>query len=34
LNISAEVLPSEISDSPIVDDDVVFKGFAAITYVF
>lgn len=33
-NISAEALPSEISDSPIVDDDVVVKGFAAITYVF
>lgn len=34
LSISAEALPSKISDSPIVDDDVVVKGFAAITYVF
>jgi len=34
LSISAEALPSEISDSPIVNDDTVIKGFAAITYVF
>ena len=34
LNISAEFLPSEIVDSPIVADDQVIKGFAAITYVF
>jgi outer membrane protein len=34
LSISAEALPGEISDSPIVDDDVVIKGFGAITYVF
>lgn len=33
-NLSAEFLPGEISDSPIVDDDRVIKGFAAITYVF
>jgi len=34
LNISAEFLPSEIVDSPIVADEHVIKGFAAITYVF
>ena len=34
LNVSAEFLPSEIVDSPIVADDHVIKGFAAITYVF
>ena len=34
LNVSAEFLPDEISLSPIVDDDRVIKGFAAITYVF
>ncbi len=34
LSISAEFLPDEIVDSPIVADDRVIKGFAAITYVF
>ena len=34
LSISAEFLPDEIVDSPIVADDRVLKGFAAITYVF
>jgi len=34
LNVSAEFLPSEIVRSPIVSDDQVIKGFAAITYVF
>ena len=34
LNVSAEFLPSEIVASPIVADDRVIKGFAAITYVF
>lgn len=34
LNLSAEFLPDEITDSPIVDDDRVVQGFAAITYVF
>ena len=34
LNVSAEFLPSEIAASPIVADDQVIKGFAAITYVF
>jgi outer membrane protein len=34
LNISAEFLPDEIVDSPIVADDQILKGFAAITYVF
>lgn len=34
LNVSAEFLPDEIVASPIVADDSVIKGFAAITYVF
>ena len=34
LNLSAEFLPDEIVNSPIVADDHVIKGFAAITYVF
>ena len=34
LSVSAEFLPSEIVASPIVADDHVIKGFAAITYVF
>ncbi len=34
LSLSAEFLPDEIVDSPIVGDDWVVKGFAAITYVF
>lgn len=34
LNLAVESLDSEITDSPIVEDDYVFKGFAAITYSF
>ena len=34
LNVSAEFLPDEIVSSPIVADDQLIKGFAAITYVF
>ena len=34
LNLSAEKLPDEIADSPIVGDDLLIKGFAAITCVF
>ena len=34
LNIAAEKLPGEVADSPIVADDLLWKGFAAITYVF
>ncbi|WP_323845967.1 MipA/OmpV family protein [Microbulbifer magnicolonia] len=34
LSVAVENLDSEITDSPIVDDDYVFKGFAAITYSF
>lgn len=34
LNVSTEFLPDEITDSPIVAEDHVIKGFAAITYVF
>lgn len=33
-DIAAEFLPSEITNSPIVADDHVIKGFAGITYVF
>lgn len=34
IDVSAEYLGDDISDSPIVDDDYVLKGFAAITYTF
>ena len=34
LSLSAEFLPDEIVNSPIVADDRIIKGFAAITYVF
>lgn len=34
LNLSVEFLPDDIADSPIVGDDQVLQGFAAITYVF
>ncbi len=34
LSLSAEFLPDKIAASPIVTDDRVIKGFAAITYVF
>ncbi len=34
LSLSAEFLPDEITASPIVAEDRVIKGFAAITYVF
>jgi outer membrane protein len=34
LSVSAEFLPDGITDSPIVAEDKVIKGFAAITYVF
>jgi outer membrane protein len=34
LSLSAEFLPEEITASPIVSDDRVIKGFAAITYLF
>jgi outer membrane protein len=34
LSLSAEFLPDEIVNSPIVTDDRIMKGFAAITYVF
>jgi outer membrane protein len=34
LNLSVEFLPDEIANSPIVADDRVVQGFAAITYVF
>ena len=34
LSLSAEFLPDEIVSSPIVADDLIVKGFAAITYVF
>lgn len=34
LSLSAEFLPDEIVNSPIIADSRVIKGFAAITYVF
>jgi outer membrane protein len=34
LNIAAEKLPGDVAASPIVADDLLLKGFAAITYVF
>ena len=33
-NIAAEQLDDDVTRSPIVDDDVVVKGLAIITYVF
>jgi outer membrane protein len=33
-NMSVEFLEDEVTDSPIVDDDYVIKGFAALNYVF
>lgn len=33
-NVSTEFLDSDVTDSPIVEKDKVFKGFAAITYAF
>lgn len=33
-NISGEALDDEVTASPIVDDDFVVRGFAAITYTF
>ncbi len=32
--IDAEFLPGDVTRSPIVDQDVVFQGFAALTYTF
>ena len=34
VNVNVEKLSEEIADSPIVDQDSVIKGFAAINYVF
>lgn len=34
LNVAVESLDSEITDSPIVDEDYVVKGFGALTYSF
>ncbi len=34
MTVAAEYLDDDVSDSPIVDDDRLFKGFAAINYVF
>jgi outer membrane protein len=34
LDVTAELLPSAVTDSPIVESDVVFQGFAALTYTF
>ena len=34
MNIAVEFFDDEITDSPIVDEDYVVKGFFAINYVF
>jgi outer membrane protein len=34
LNVAAEQLDSDVTRSPIVDDDVVIKGLAVVTYIF
>ena len=34
VNVSVESLPDEITDSPIVDEDRIVNGFAALTYTF
>ena len=34
LNVSAEYFDDAVKNSPIVEDDYIVKGFAAITYVF
>ncbi|MFK8015628.1 MAG: MipA/OmpV family protein [Gammaproteobacteria bacterium] len=34
VSVSAESLPDEITDSPIVDEDRLITGFAAIAYIF
>jgi len=34
LNVSSELLDDEVQDSPIVDEELLFRGFSAITYVF
>ena len=34
INFAVEYLDDEVTDSPIVDDDQVIKGFAALTYTF
>ena len=34
VNVAGERLDDSVVDSPIVDDDVVIKGVAIVTYVF
>jgi outer membrane scaffolding protein for murein synthesis (MipA/OmpV family) len=34
INLAAESLSSEVTASPIVSEDYVIKGFAAVNYVF
>ena len=34
INFAVEYLDEEVTDSPIVDEDYVVKGFAAVTYTF
>lgn len=34
INVAAEQLDSEVTRSPIVDDDIVVKGLAVVTYIF
>jgi len=34
LNVAGKRLDDDVTASPIVDDDVVIKGLAIVTYVF
>ena len=34
VNVAGERLDDQVSASPIIDDDVVIKGLAIVTYVF
>ena len=34
MNVAVEFFDDEITDSPIVDEDYVIKGFLAVNYVF
>ena len=33
-DLGVEFLPSDVTDSPIVEDDHVIKGFVSLSYVF
>ena len=34
VNVAAERLDDDVTGSPIVDDDLVVKGLAVVTYIF